>query len=262
MYTDPGPVAAATRDLWSFVRDHLRAHGFADAPDWLDGQIKHDDAWLDPRLMLAQTCGYPFATRLRGRVRLVAAPLYDHPGCCDHLSCSFVVVHADSRAASIADLRGRTAALNDRASNSGMNLLRELVAPHARDGRFFGRLIETGGHVDSLARVADGTADVAAIDCVTYGNIARFAPDRLAAVRILCETEKAPTLPFITRASASDEEVSALREALLAFAADPSTRAGRETLGLRGFAIVAEREYDAITAIERCAIALGYPNLA
>ena len=32
-----------------------------------------------PALVLSQTCGYPFATRLRGMVRLVGTPIYDCP---------------------------------------------------------------------------------------------------------------------------------------------------------------------------------------
>ncbi|WP_404710045.1 phosphate/phosphite/phosphonate ABC transporter substrate-binding protein [Sphingomonas sp. MMS24-J13] len=192
MYNDPPVVRAATRQLWSHVRDSLRAAGLAGIPDALDETIAHDAAWLAPNLLLAQTCGYPFATRLRGRVRLVATPCYDHPGCNGAWGGSFVIVRADEPAISIADLFGRRAAINDRGSNSGYNLLRATVAPHARGGHFFADVIETGGHVASLTAVTTGVADVAAIDCVTWGNIAHHAPERLQSLRILCETPKTP----------------------------------------------------------------------
>jgi ABC-type phosphate/phosphonate transport system substrate-binding protein len=262
MYQDPPEVSAATDALWASLRDRLRAGGIVDAPERLDATIAHDAAWLDPRLLLAQTCGYPFATRLRGRVRLVATPVYDHPGCDGPTSGSVVVVRADRPVASVADLRGRTVAINDPTSNSGMNLLRHMIAPHAIDGRFFGRAVASGSHVASLALVAGGAADVAAIDCVTYGNLARFAPERLAGVRILAETARTPGLPLITRGTASDRELATLRAALASLADDASAAGIRDTLGLRGFAMLPDDAYDSILAIERAAAVLDYPRLA
>jgi ABC-type phosphate/phosphonate transport system substrate-binding protein len=262
MYRDPPEVAAATRAFWAYLRDRLSESGLAGVPAALDEVVPHDIAWLDPRLLLAQTCGYPFATRLRGRVRLVATPVYDRPGCDGVLGGSFVVVAAGSPVRSIADLRGRVAAINDPSSNSGMNLLRHLVAPHGRNGRFFGRVIESGSHVESIAAVARGDADVAAIDCVTYGNLARFGPGRLAGIRVLAETAKTPGLPLITRRTASDGAVALLRDALMRFAGDPEAAHIRAALGLRGFEMLPDRAYDAVLRIEQDAAALGYPRLA
>ncbi len=262
MYRDPPVVAAATDALWAYLRDRLREGGLADVPDRLDGTIAYDAAWRDPRLLLAQTCGYPFASWLRDGVTLIATPVYEHPGCEGAMSGSFVVVRAGSSASSISDLREKSAAINDPSSNSGMNLLRHFVAPHAVEGRFFASVIESGGHVASLAMVAGGEADVAAIDCVTYGNLARFVPERLAGVHILAETAKTPGLPLISRGTASDEEVALLREALARFVVDPKTAPIRDTLGLRGFEIVPADAYDAVLDIEREALALGYPRLA
>jgi len=262
MYRDPPVIAEATRGLWAFVRERLRAAGMADVPEALDESVAHDAAWLDPHLLLAQTCGYPLATRLAGRVRLVATPVYDHPGCAGALNGSFVIVRAGAAFANVSDLRGQVAAINDGASNSGMNLLRHTIAPHAVDGRFFTRVVESGSHRASLALVASGEADMAAIDCVTFGNLARFAPDKVAGVRILAETAKPPGLPLITRAAASEDEVAALRSALTDFASDPAAAPLRDALGLSGFAVLPDGAYHAVLALEREAIALGYPVLA
>ena len=262
MYRDPPVIADATRGLWAFVRERLRAAGMADVPDALDETVAHDAAWCDPRLLLAQTCGYPLATRLAGRVRVVATPVYDHPGCQGALNGSFVIVRADAAFANLAELRGQVAAINDRTSNSGMNLLRHTIAPHAMGGRFFARVVESGSHRASLALVASGAADVAAIDCVTFGNLARFAPEAVAGVRILAETAKTPGLPLITRADASADAVEALRRALLAFADEPAAAPLRDVLGLSGFAVLPDGTYDAVLALEREAVALGYPVLA
>jgi ABC-type phosphate/phosphonate transport system substrate-binding protein len=262
MYVDPPPVHTATRSLWAHLRDSLRAAGLPGVPDAIDETIAYDAAWLDPRLLLAQTCGYPFASRLRGKVRLVATPCYDHPGCNGAWDGSFIVVRADDPTVTIPDLGGRRAAINDRGSNSGCNLLRATIAPHARNGRFFGTVVETGGHAASIAAVAAGVADVAAIDCVTWGNIRRHAPERLGALRILGETPKTPGLPLITRAAASDAEVAALRDALACAVTDPALAGVRRALGLSGFAILTDADYDTVLAIEDAAVAAGFAEIA
>lgn len=261
MYNDPPVIRAATRRLWGHVRDSLRTAGLAGIPDALDETIAYDAAWLDPNLLLAQTCGYPFATRLRGKVRLVATPCYDHPGCNGAWGGSFVVVRADEPAIAIGDLAGRRAAVNDRGSNSGYNLLRATVAPHAQSGRFFADVVETGGHVASLVAVAADKADVAAIDCVTWGNIQRHAPERLEALRILCETPKTPGLPLITSAAMSDAELATLRMALERAVADPAMTGTCRTLGLKGFTILTEADYNIVLRLERDAAASGFPEL-
>ena len=261
MYRDPLAVTAATHRMWGFVQQRLRDQGIADVPEQLDDTIAHDAAWLDPRLLLAQSCGYPFATRLRGQVRLVAAPAYDHPGCVGASSTSFIIVPAESHVSRLDELRGRTVSVNDWHSNSGMNVLRGAIAPHAIGGRFFGRVIESGGHVASIALVSSGGADVAAIDCVTFGNLQRHAPERLDGVRVLAQTASTPTLPFVTRADAGDAELAALRDALAAFCVEPEVADACQTLGLRGFEVVPESAYEAVLAIERNAIAQGYPQI-
>lgn len=262
MYNDPPVIRAATRTLWAHVRDSLRADSLAGVPDALDETIAYDAAWVAPNLLLAQTCGYPFATRLRGKVRLVATPCYDLPGCNRAWGGSFIIVRADDPSTAIPDLAGRRAAINDRGSNSGYNLLRATVAPHARNGRFFAEVVETGGHAASIATVAAGTADVAAIDCVTWGNIQRHAPERLGALRILGETPRTPGLPLITRAAASDAEVQVLRDALDRVAADPLLAETRRTLGLSGFAILKDADYEVVLNLENGAVAAGYPAMA
>nr|AOO92569.1 phosphate ABC transporter substrate-binding protein [Rhizobium leguminosarum bv. trifolii] len=243
MYVTSEPLADATAELWSFLRHYLANAGLKGLPEKLDRTVPYDEAWLRPDLLLSQACGYPFARSLRGMVRLVATPIYDHPGCDGPLMRSFIVVRKDSPLCSLADLRGTTAAINSPDSNSGSNFFRAAVAPLADSGRFFGRIIETGSHRGSIGAVAEGRADSAAIDCVTYANIRRFDPGHLQAVRIIAETPKGPGLPFITSGDASDERVLLLRNALSAAIKEPSLAAMRATLGLVDFSVLSEADY-------------------
>lgn len=249
MYVTSEPLADATSELWAFLRHYLSQAGVQDLPERLDRTVPYDEAWLRPDLLLSQACGYPFAKSLRGRVRLVATPIYDHPGCDGPLMRSFIIVRKDSSSHSLEDLRGTTAAINSPDSNSGSNFFRAAVGPLARNGRFFGRIIETGSHRGSIAAVAEGRAESASIDCVTYANIRRFDPGHLQAVRIIAETPKGPGLPFITSADASEERVFLLRNGLSAAIEEPSLAAVRATLGLVDFSVLSEADYEPLLSL-------------
>ena len=143
MYDRPDAVQRANDALWVALRDRLRARGL-NVPDRLDRSGSHESYWLRPDLVFGQTCGYPYMRELKGRVRLVATPVFHYPGGSGARRASFIVVREDDPAGSVEDFAGKRAAINDWLSNSGMNLLRITVAPHAKDGRFFSDVIVTG----------------------------------------------------------------------------------------------------------------------
>jgi len=261
MYDAPAEVADANDALWAGLRDRLRAAGLAGVPDELARSGSYADPWLDPRLLLAQACGFPYVRHLKGRVRLVATPVYGFAGGTGAERRSVVVVAAEAPFAGVADLRGARAAINDPGSNSGANLFAALVAPLAVNGRFFSSVTVTGGHRESLAAVAAGRADVAAIDSVTFGHLAAHAPEETAGVRVLAETPGGPGLPLITRGEASDEEVAVLREALAGVLADPGLAAARQTLGLVGMEVLGDADYAVLARYASEAAALGYREL-
>lgn len=261
MYDRPDVVQNANDALWIALRDRLRARGL-DAPDALDRSGSHDSYWLRPDLIFGQTCGYPYVRELKGKVRLVATPVFRYPGGRGARRASFVVVREDDPARSVAALAGKRAAINDWLSNSGMNLLRITVAPHAKDGRFFSDVIVTGGHMSSIAAIREGRVDTAAIDSITWGLHARHAPETVAGIRIIAETPIGPGLPYITRLAASDADVAALRESLAEVIADPANAEVLDTLGLTGIEIFSDAEYAELEGFDAEARRLGYPKVA
>lgn len=253
MYVEPAEVRDAYRQLAEAVA--LRLGKTLDpAPEELSA------LWSHPDLLLAQTCGYPWATRLRGQVRLVAAPRYTFEGCAGAEHCAFILVPETLEAESLADLRGKRVALNGLDSNTGMNLLRHAVAPLAERARFFGEMIVSESHANSLALLQQGHADVAAVDAVTYGYLQRAQPERVDGLRLLQRTRPSPTLPFITAASRSDAEVADLRAALDAsLAAAPELA---DVLAIEGFVAVDDATYLPLLDWRREAVDKGYPVIA
>lgn len=259
MYDWP-ELRAETDRLWQALRDALGRSRLA-APETLTRERPEADLWRDPDLLFAQTCGYPYATALRGTVRLVATPVYHFDGCAGPTYRSAIVVHSDDTAESLADLRGRRAAYNAADSQSGYSAFRAAIAPLANEAPFFAGTVETGGHLASMMAVATGAADCAAIDCVCLGLARRVRPDLTDRLRVLAWSDPAPALPFVTAARRSDREVERLREGLETVLADPALSQTRAVLGLRGIEILPDDAYDAILAMARMAIETGYPDL-
>jgi ABC-type phosphate/phosphonate transport system substrate-binding protein len=211
---------------------------------------------------ITQMCGYPLQTDYRGQYTLLGMPCYGVPGCDGPTHRSFIVVASTSSAVCLEDLRGGTFAVNSMDSNTGMNLPRHRLAPLARAKRFFDRLHLTGSHRASMEAVANGQADAAAIDCVTFGLHAELEPGTIAGLRVLDRTSVSPSIPFVVPRTTAESTVAAMRRALEHFSARAEFAALRQALRIERVDAACESDYDKLLNYRAEAVALGYPNLA
>ena len=260
MYALP-ELRPALAALWAGIAADLRRHGVADVPLALAEEQPAGGIWSSPALLLSQCCGADLVGAWAGRLVPLATPCYRAQGCAGARYVSLVVVRAGAPARALEDLRGTVAAINHPDSHSGSNALRALIAPLARHGRFFGRVEVSGSHAASLAMVAKGAADVAAIDCVSHALLARHRPAALAGTRVLYRSAAAPALPFVTRAGASAGLIARLQAALRRACAEPALATARAALLLDGVAILPPSAYLRIRAFARLAARHGYPAL-
>jgi ABC-type phosphate/phosphonate transport system substrate-binding protein len=260
MYDFP-ELREATDALWQAVAERLRQAGERDVPETLARDLPDKESWSHPELLLGQSCGYPAMRDYRRYLRIVATPIYEAPGCSGPNHASFILCGAAAAATSLADLRGARFALNARDSNTGMNLPRLAFAALARGGRFFAEVIETGSHAASLALVAGGGAEAAAIDCVTHAHLARHRPALVAGTRILERTAASPALPFVKAQGGEAARVERLRQALAGALADPALAAARAALRLAGIVPAEAADYAVVLDYEEQARRLGYPEL-
>jgi ABC-type phosphate/phosphonate transport system substrate-binding protein len=247
--------------LWSALAENLIAAGVAHVPDRLTRGRRHFELWRDPNLLLAQACEYPIATDFAGTVQLVATPVYTAPGCAGPLYRSAIVVRRHEPAATLADMQGMRCVINEWTSNSGMNLLRAAVAPLAAGADFFESVDLSGAHRRSVEMVADGEADLAAIDCVSWAHFQRIAPERTGPLRVLAWTDASPSLPLVTAAGTDAPTLRALRSALADLAADPALAGVRERLFLAGFEFAPDPGFTQVLGLARRAAELHYPVL-
>lgn len=234
---DRAETMAANDRLWALVRDGLRTRGLA-APETLTrGAGAYWQAWEDPGLVLSQTCGFPYRARLHDKVALVASPDYGLPDCPPGYYCSVFVARADD-ARTLPEFRAARFAFNEGLSQSGW------AAPqnHAASmGFHFAASLETGSHRGSALAVAEGRADLACLDALTWTMLQRWEP-AVAGLREVARTAPTPALPYIAAKGADiGATFAALADAVAALSPGE-----RETLSLRGVVRIAAERYLAV----------------
>ena len=227
-------VRPATDLLWAHLRDALRAEGL-EAPDTLDRSTAHDAGWARPDLLLGQICNLPYRAAFRGKVHRLGAMDYDLPDCPPGHYRSVIVCRAEHAALPLAGLLTRPAAYNDALSQSGWGGLWML----AQDmGVSPDPVLRTGAHRASIEAVAEGRADLAAIDAVTWRLATRFhAP--AGTLRVVGHT---PATPGMTLITALPDPAPAQRVLTRALANLPGTVT--QTLGLRALIPLPPAAYD------------------
>jgi len=245
----------ATEALWRCVANQLHISG---VPHTLVHPTDLLEHWLNPALLLSQTCGYPLTHALAGQVQLVGSFIYTAPGCDGLRYRSQLVCRSADAGLPLEGFRDRTVAYNSPDSQSGYNSLRALVAPLARNGTFFGKAVVTGSHRASVDRVRNGQADLAAIDCVTLALLQRDHPAAVYGVQVCGHTDSAPGLPLITALQTPAEVVLALRQALHYAMHDQAMAEVRATLLIQDFSELPLSDYGAITHMEMRANRAGY----
>ncbi|WP_193368157.1 phosphate/phosphite/phosphonate ABC transporter substrate-binding protein [Pelagibius marinus] len=261
MYELPG-LEAATDAWWTGLAAALRAEGVAEVPTHLTRAAELSELWTAADLLFSQTCGYPLTHALAAKVTLLATPVYDVPGCAGGLYRSEILLRADDPAEALSALRGRRVAVNARDSQSGYSALRHAVAPLAAQGGFFGEVQVSGSHLASMTSVAQGQADVCAVDCVTYHLLKRTEPALTGRLRVLTSSAEAPALPYITRRDIGAEDLRRLRAGLARAIADPALAELRAALLIKDMVVKPLSDYDRILELEAAAAAAGYPELA
>ncbi len=234
---DRPETRAANDRLWADIRNQLGQNGI-DAPNDLsrDGDLWAH--WESTDLVLSQTCGLPYRTRLRDQVHIIASPDYGLADCPPGYYASKIIVHRDDTATDPSDWRRKTLAFNETRSQSGW----AAALNHARAlNTGFAHAIETGSHIASARAIATKQADIAVIDAQSWRLISRWegCVDR---IQVIGQTSATPATPFITTRCHDAQTVQLIRAALITAVANLSPT-DRDLIGLRGLAHLPEDAY-------------------
>lgn len=235
---DRAETAAANDRYWALIRDNLRKRGVAAPESLTRGDAAFWTAWEAPDLVLSQTCGFPYRARLHDHVTLIGTPDFGLPDCPPGYYNSVFVSRANDARAGLADFREARFAYNDDLSQSGW------AAPqnHAHTlGFFFHPSVKTGGHRLSALAVAQGRADLMAMDALTYALCLRYDP-AMADLREIGRTAPTPGLPYIAATGADKASAfDAIGDAIAAL-----TPQDCAVLSLRGLVRIEPSSYLAV----------------
>ncbi|MDN2568025.1 PhnD/SsuA/transferrin family substrate-binding protein [Aquibium sp. A9E412] len=183
--------------------------------------------WRHPDLFLAQTCWGPLETTdLAAHVAVVGQPDYSaYAGGAGPDYASALLMRrgagapvpppGDGRAVlPVARLAGLRLAFNGPDSMSGLLALARDLAALGRGIEVFAARAATGSHRASARAVAEGRADLCAVDCRSWALLRRVEPALAGRLAVVGWTARRKGLPYVTAAGRPAAEIAALRTAL------------------------------------------------
>jgi phosphonate transport system substrate-binding protein len=202
-------------------------------------------------------CGYPYVLmhdQPKPAVDLLAAPVMKasrYKGQPKYYSD--LIVHKDSPYKTLHDLKGRTYVYNDELSNSGYNMPRHRLLELGLTSGFFGTVLRSGSHEESIRMVATGRADASYVDSLVLDYDREKGLGFARDVRVLESLGPAGICPIAVSTSVPAETRGRLQKALVTMHEDPKGRKILDDALVDRFAVVEESNYDDIRAMKAAA---------
>ncbi len=214
--------------------------------DWQDAKT----GLAGGQMALGWICGllytYQQDQQPSAHYRILGAPVFS--GQTDPVYFSYLVVHKDSPFQTLADLHGRRLVINEPGSYSGNHALwahlRTLDQPPV-----FARVLQSGGHSASMRRVAEGEAELAAIDHTVFdywqgsGSVERRALTQQ--LRVIGQTDPAPAPPWVVSPQVSAADFAAIQDVLFRLHTSPLA-AQLAAAGLLRIVPAVDADYDVL----------------
>ncbi len=164
-----------------------------------------------------------------------------------------LIVQNGSAHQTFADLRGTRWAYNERASFSGYQVVRAHLAQLGARGPYFGEMLRSGSHLQSIDLVREGVADCAAIDSTVIQMLQRREPARLTGVRTVARLGPHPMPPLAFAAHVVAAERQPVIDVLTTMHREP---AGEQLLAewqIERFVAVDDATYQPLHVAQRAA---------
>jgi ABC-type phosphate/phosphonate transport system substrate-binding protein len=229
-------LRTAYDQLWSAVSSTLEG-----APETLDRDIDLHVAWGSPDLLVGQTCGWPLITALPD-VAVIGAFDLHVPFAHDGRYRSVIIGDRAEAPAALLSRPGAVAAANGWESLSGWISLCSVLGRTPVDA------VCTGSHAESVRAVAEGRAQVASIDALTFEFIAHSMPAVAGRVHIVGHGPIVPTLPLVMSAELAERR-DEVRTAFVGALARPDITEACARLRIRGFVPFERSDYEPLAAL-------------
>jgi phosphonate transport system substrate-binding protein len=235
------------RDLAGYISEKLSipVQLAIDVP-WQERDRLLDAGEID----LCWICGLPYirkAELMPGRIEPLVAPVMagsryqDRP-----IYFSDVVVHQASPYRSLADLRGASWAYNEPGSQSGYGVVLYSLALQGKALSYFGQVIASGSHQNSLQMILRKDVDSSAIDSTVLEMEIANNPAIASQIRIIDTFGPSPIPPWVV----SQDTPLAMRQALQGLLMGMETDSIGQTIlqkaRIARFVTVSDHDYDPI----------------
>lgn len=157
---------------------------------------------------------------------------------------AYIIVAQDDPATSLLDLKGRVFAFTDPLSLTGrIYPTAQINAMGYETANFFKKTFYTASHDKSIAAVANGIADAAAVDSLIYQALMKIPHSDAHKVKIIEASEYFGMPPIVVSPTLTKRERLTLLKILLGMASDPEGKRVLDALDFSGFVIPDPSQY-------------------
>lgn len=196
-------------------------------------------------------CGLPYTLLHDSEeippVKLIAAPIMKDPRYQERpIYYSEVIVHKDSAYKKFSDLKGSRYVYNEKISNSGYNLPRHYLLEINQTQGYFGKILRSGSHEESIRMVATGKADASSVDSLVLDYDKSFFPQYASQVRVIRSLGPSGIPPVVASSKVSEEIFKKIQNILIGMHLNLEGQAILEKTLIQRFGLVSDENYDSI----------------
>lgn len=201
---------------------------------------------------LAFICGLPYALYTRpyfseSPIEALVAPVLQGARFENRpIYFSDVIVRRNSPYRSFADLRGCSWAYNEPQSQSGYGITRYWLARSGETNGYFGKIVQSGFHQESIRMVARGEVDAAAIDAQVLAVELRDHPNLAEQLRVIDSLGPSTIQPLAAARRLWPELKRDIRAILTEMHHDPAAKTILDRGFIDRFDAVEDANYDDI----------------
>ncbi len=192
-------------------------------------------------------CGLPYARQSSlpaCPIELLAAPVVQGPRYQGKpMYFSDVIVRSASPCTALEHLQGCVWAYNELASHSGYNIVCHSLLQRGKRLSFFGEMLKTGSHLNSVQAVLEGRADGTAIDSHVFDVWRLQHPDLAQQLRVIDMFGPSTIPPVVASIRLDDVLKRSIQEILLTMHLNPIAARQLQHGLIERFAVVSNEDY-------------------
>lgn len=210
-------------------------------------------------------CGFPYVLQREQTpptIKLVAAPVMKF----SHYNnkpkyFSYVIVHKDSKNGSFFDLKGCTYVYNHEISNFGYNMPRARLIELGETDDFFGKVMPSGSHEESIRMVALGMADASAVNSLVLDYEITKNSDFAGKVKIIEKLGPAGIPPLVASVKTDPDVFRIVQKVVLSMNENPQGKALLDDAFIDRFEVVDDSNYHDIRWMKKLSEDTGFREI-